>query len=469
MMHEGPRSPTEPPAMGVVRLEDLVDQAALEELATSLHALFGLSVRFFASDGSLLADRVTEQVLCRHLQTIPGARAQCARTIDVVKRLVPDGKTAPHPCFTGAEYLVVNVTYEQRRLGRAVLGPYLSPEVTSPPPSLLLVDDKLDPADAEALSPKMPRLTRERAELIAAHVQTSLELILFSGHKAWLTSQMHVASVTESYRVLEDKNKRLADAVDRLRELDRLKSNFLATVSHELRTPLTSIIGYSEMLTEGMAGDLTTEQRDYIGTIREKGEQLLSLIKSLLDLSKLESGTMALRKATLDVAVVTEQVVSTLLPTAKKRGVALESTVPKGLARLHADSEKLRQVLLNLTENALKFTPEGGSVRLSATLVAEDIDDDGMGLVLGAAAEERLELRVADTGIGIPEAERERVFDAFYQVDSSSTREYGGTGLGLSIVKRLVTAHGGSIRIEANTPTGTVFVVSLPTAPPSSS
>lgn len=470
MIPEGARASTEPPALGAVRLEDLVDREALGELAESLHALFGLSVRFFSSDGALLADRVTEQALCHHLQSVPGARAQCARTIDHVKRLVPDGAgSAAHPCFTGAEYLVVNVTYEQRRMGRAVLGPYLSPEIADPPPSLLLVDDQLDPADASRLLPAMPRLSRERAELIAAHVQSALDLILFSGHKAWLTSQMHLASVTESYRTLEDKNRRLADAVDRLRELDRLKSNFLATVSHELRTPLTSIIGYSEMLTEGMAGDLSAEQREYVGTIREKGEQLLSLIKSLLDLSKLESGTMALRKATLDVATVTEQVVSTLLPTARKRGVHLESSVPRGLARLHADGEKLRQVFLNLTENALKFTPSGGTVALSAALETSDAEDEGVGFVLGAEADERLVVRVADTGIGIPEAERARVFDAFYQVDSSSTREYGGTGLGLSIVKRLVEAHDGTIRIEGNAPTGAVFVVSLPTAPPSSS
>ena len=463
MSPEAGRGAADAPMHAAVRLEDLVDREALEELASSLQRLFGLSVRFFAADGSLLADRVTEQTLCRHLQTIPGTRAQCAKTVDAVKRLVPDGAGAvAHPCFTGAEYLVVNVMYEQRKLGRAVLGPYLSPDVSDPPPSLLLIDDNLDPADAEALLPAMPRLTRERSELIAAHVRNALDLILFSGHKALLTSQMHLASVTESYRVLEDKNKKLADAVDRLRELDRLKSNFLATVSHELRTPLTSIIGYSEMLTEGMAGDLNEEQRDYVGTIREKGEQLLSLIKSLLDLSKLESGTMSLRKATLDISTVTDQVVSTLLPAAKKRGITLQTSVSKGLPRLNADSEKLRQVFLNLSENALKFTPDGGNIQLSATLVTTESDDDGMGFVLGADTEERVEVRVADTGIGIPEAERAKVFDAFYQVDSSSTREYGGTGLGLAIVKRLVEAHQGTITILDNEPRGTQFVVRIP-------
>jgi signal transduction histidine kinase len=315
----------------------------------------------------------------------------------------------------------------------------------------------------------MPRAKTETITRIATHLKAALDLIFFSGHRALLTSHMHLASVKESYRELEDKNKKLQDAYDRLKELDRLKSNFLATVSHELRTPLTSIIGYSEMLAEGMAGPLEGEQKEFDQTIHEKGEQLLSLIMSLLDLSKLESGTMSVRARPTDLQKVLEAVQSTLAPAAQKKSVELIVDVPRGFPEMRADADRLRQVFLNLVENAVKFTPKGGSVTLRARILPSDEDEprEGgaiAGFALLAPAQGRVEVRVLDTGIGIPARERGRVFDPFYQVDSSSTREYGGTGLGLSIVKRLVDAHGGKITIEDNEPRGTVFVVVLPLA-----
>jgi len=288
--------------------------------------------------------------------------------------------------------------------------------------------------------------------------------LLFSGHRALLTSNMHLASVRESFRELEDKNEKLQTAFDRLKELDRLKSNFLATVSHELRTPLTSIIGYSEMLVEGLAGEMPSEQREFVQTIRDKGEQLLQLIKGLLDLSKLESGTMSLRKVQTDAVAILRDVQQTLSPTARKKDVELVVDVENGLPLIWADAERLRQVFLNLTENAIKFTPAQGRVTLSAKMTAIEAarQDDSSGMVILSARRTAIEFRVADTGIGIPESERSRVFDAFYQVDSSSTREAGGTGLGLSIVRRLVDGHDGTVSIMDNAPKGTVFVVTIP-------
>jgi signal transduction histidine kinase len=447
-----------------LKLEELVDRKNLGELTRSFYVLFGIPIRIFSESGALLADSSEEQEICRLLNTLNDGRLACAKTIASVKRASLDEGEVMHPCFTGAAYFVVAIEYDRRRLGRLVLGPYLPLEVKEPPGSLLSVDKALDPNLARDLLPKMPRARAETVRKVADHVARSLDLILFAGHKALLTSQMHLAAVRESYRELEEKNRELSIAVDRLRELDRLKSNFLATVSHELRTPLTSIIGYSEMLVEGIAGPLADEQREFVGTIREKGEQLLSLIISLLDLSKLESGTMTLKRGETAIGAVVGEVVSTLLPTARKKGVKLEQAVDKDIPPLSADSEKLRQVFLNLTENAIKFTPAGGTVRLSASAVsgASPDEDDGAGFVLFAGEKQVVEVRVADTGIGIPESSRDKVFDPFYQVDSSSTREYGGTGLGLSIVKRLVEAHQGSIRIEPNVPRGTVFVVTLP-------
>jgi signal transduction histidine kinase len=317
----------------------------------------------------------------------------------------------------------------------------------------------------------MPRAREDTVRQIARHLRGTLDLILFSGHKALLTSSMHLASVRESFRDLQEKNGKLQEAYDRLKELDRLKSNFLATVSHELRTPLTSIIGYSEMLAEGIAGEMSGEQRDFVRTIHEKGEQLLELISGLLDLSKLESGTLAMRKTDVEVEHLITDVVQTVSPTARKRGVVVTGDVGEDVPKLWGDPTRLRQVLLNLTDNALKFTPEGGTVTITARATSVELepgDDDG-GLVLLRSKQPAVEIRVSDTGIGIPDDEKTKVFDAFYQVDSSSTRAVGGTGLGLSIVKRLVEGHEGRVTILDNQPQGAVFVVVIPCRRPTMS
>jgi signal transduction histidine kinase len=234
---------------------------------------------------------------------------------------------------------------------------------------------------------------------------------------------------------------------------------------------LTSIIGYSEMLVEGLAGEMKPDQIEFAKTIHDKGEQLVRLITGLLDLGKLESGTMHVSIHDTRIEPILADVVSTMTPAALKKGVRLELRLDREeeLPGLRADSERLRQVLVNLVDNAIKFTPSGGEVTLRADVAS--IDDAGSevfqdGLSVLAPTQLPVEIRVADTGIGIPPAERKRVFDAFYQVDSSSTREHGGAGLGLAIVKRLVDAHAGSVRIEDGAHRGTVFVVSLPQGGP---
>src|SRR6185295_18217721 len=177
-----------------------------------------------------------------------------------------------------------------------------------PPRSLLELDPEIDPQKVRTLLFEIPRVRDDTVAQIARHLKRTLDLILFSGHKSLLTTNMHLAAVREGYRELQEKNNKLQQAYDRLKELDRLKSNFLGTVSHELRTPLTSIIGYSEMLSEGIAGEMTEEQREFVRTIHEKGEQLLDLIKGLLDLSKLESGTMSMRKKNVELLPIVDDI-----------------------------------------------------------------------------------------------------------------------------------------------------------------
>jgi signal transduction histidine kinase len=466
----------DPALDGRLRLENLVDRSALSEFVKSFYALSGIPVRIYSLHDSptaqapswqLVADASAEHDICSYVNTLALGRRACASTVSAAKAAEPNGQeTVMHPCFTGNAYTIVPIHYDGRRIGKVILGPYATAGLVEPPQSLLDVDMGVDVSRARSLIAKVPKATPETIGALAKHLGSALDLILFSGHKAMMTSQMHLLSVRESYRQLEEKNGKLQEAYDRLKELDRLKSNFLATVSHELRTPLTSIIGYSEMLSEGLAGELTAEQKDFVHTIHEKGEQLLGLIRSLLDLSKLESGTMSLRRKQVVVSDVLQEVLTTLTPNVRKKGVLLYLVRDPAKTEVKGDGERLRQVFVNLVDNAVKFTPAGGSVTMKVRTVEgmEGGEDADSGFALLAPATKKVEVRVADTGIGIPSHERQKVFDAFYQVDSSSTREYGGTGLGLSIVRRLVEAHGGTIAIEENSPQGAVFVVLLPAA-----
>jgi signal transduction histidine kinase len=446
-----------------VALEDIVDRDALADVCKSIHTLFGISVRVYSQEGALLGGAASELEPCKLVNEIAAGRVACASTVTAAKNHDPkDEGDVTHPCFTGLLYRIIALDYEARRIGRIVLGPYSPSGFREPPADLARTVPHLDLVNAAAKLVDVPRVKPETLARIARHLKTTLELIIFSSHKAYLTSKMHLHSVRESYKQLEDKTERLEKALARVSEADRLKSNFLATVSHELRTPLTSIIGYSEMLGEGIAGELSADQAEYVKTIHAKGEQLLGLITGLLDLTKLDSGTMPLRYASVEIDPILADVVKTVRPAALKKGVEV---VLNGSASLEltADGERLRQVFTNLVDNALKFTPKGGTVSLTASIVDAPADDDSAS-VLFAPLAKSVEVRVADTGIGIPAEERPRVFEAFYQVDSSSTREYGGSGLGLSIVKRIVEVHGGSVRIDANEPCGTVFVVMLPSA-----
>jgi two-component system sensor histidine kinase BarA len=396
--------------METPKLEELASPSLLKEFAASATRLFGVTVSIATDGGALLAGSAPPALI--------NARVKPGPPVEELH-----GKD---------RYVIGSIDLEGKSLGKILLGPLDVPG--------------------------------QRVKSIAEHLLVSLGLILHAGLRALYASTMHLASITESYKDLEAKNRDLEDANARLKELDHLKSAFLATVSHELRTPLTSIIGYSEMLAEGFGGTLTKDQLEFVQTIRTKGDQLLGLIMSLLDLTKLESGTLTMRPIVMPIETVLGDAMSTAMPKASKKGVKLRIERGAKSLVLKADPDRLRQVFVNLVDNAVKFTPEGGEVVLSARELEPKDDDDGAGLVLLAPFRRDVEVRVADSGVGIPSHERTRIFDPFYQIDQSSTREQGGAGLGLSIVKRIVEAHNGHVRVESNEPKGTVFVVTIPTS-----
>jgi signal transduction histidine kinase len=308
----------------------------------------------------------------------------------------------------------------------------------------------------------------ERAARLGRHIANILEVLVHSAYQRYLTTVMHVAAMEEAYAGLQKKNRQLSEAVERLQEADRMKSNFLATVSHELRTPLTSVIGYSEMLLEGLAGPLTDEQKEYVGTVLGKADQLLQLITGILDASLLESGQLDVKRQPVVVAPVVDAATAAFAPQASQRGIDVEVAGWTG-PRLLGDERKIRQVVWNLVANAVKFTPSGGHVRVSVEVGPLSPRDDAgrFGAPTGASEVEAqgIRIHVDDDGIGISPEKQRHIFEPFFQVDSSSTREYGGTGLGLTLAKRYVEAHGGHIWVDSELGRGSRFTVSLPAVP----
>lgn len=447
----------------VSRLSDIIEKSALVEVCRSFFDLFSLPIRVFALDGTLLADVHETREICGYVNRFEAGHAACTKLVRQVRNIPADEGTVLHPCFTGAVYRVVPIRYQGRQIGRFIVGPYLPAERQEVPRSLLRLAPDIDDEEALHALDEMPRIRAQTAERLALHLTRILDLIIFSGHRARLTSEMHIASVRESFRELAEKNEALQRAFDRLKELDQLKSNFLATVSHELRTPLTSIIGYSDMLAAGIAGELVGEQVEFVQTIRSKGDHLLALITSLLDFNKLERGQLRPKREAVDPESLVREVARTVAPQAGKKEVEVEVGIDSRAAPLEADPVQLRQVLYNLCENAIKFSPPGGVVELSVRTVDLDADaEQSVGLALFDAPRPGLEFRVRDAGIGIAKGDQARIFDAFYQVDGGSTREHGGTGLGLSIVKRLVEAHGGRIWVESELGEGATFIFTIP-------
>ena len=303
---------------------------------------------------------------------------------------------------------------------------------------------------------------RARALRTAHYLIRLSETLLIGALRRVLSTRIHLAHVEEAYCELQLKNQRLEQAIQRMKDSDGIKANFLATVSHELRTPLTSVIGYSEMLMEGLAGPLNEEQREYLETVMAKSDQLLALITKLLDVSRIESAGVQMHRSAVDLQDVVRDVLTTVAPHGRRKRLRVSASLPADLQHVDGDRDKLRQVLLNLVANAIKFTPDSGEV----TIVARNLGAESLPSDPGPPRGPRVLVSVIDNGIGIPTNLHEKVFDSFYQVDNTSTREYAGSGLGLSIVRKFVDAHGGRVWVEDRDPParGAVFCLTLPVA-----
>jgi two-component system sensor histidine kinase GlrK len=232
---------------------------------------------------------------------------------------------------------------------------------------------------------------------------------------------------------------------DKLKETDRMKSDFFSLMAHELRTPLTSIKEGTSLLIEGIGEEIKERGKAVLAIMAEESNRMIDLVNSLLDLSKMEAGMMSLNLEISDIRPLIDIAVSGMRPLAMAKNMSIEVEMPHDLPPLRMDRERILQAIRNLTGNALKFTPAGGRIAISARFVKEGVT-----------------VSVADSGPGIPRQDANAIFDKFKQTTITSYRKIKGTGLGLAIVKRIVNAHGGRVWVESETGQGSVFFFLLP-------
>ncbi|HEV8638360.1 MAG TPA: HAMP domain-containing sensor histidine kinase, partial [Chloroflexota bacterium] len=262
-----------------------------------------------------------------------------------------------------------------------------------------------------------------------------------------LNEKLH-SEITQR-QTAEAENARLAEEAARaaaLEELNRLKSEFISIASHELRTPMTTIMGFSELLLDHETPAETRER--WLAFINQESRQLSALVDNLLDVSRIETGRLFLQPVPVDLCAAIDEVLAPLAASAPYH--TLSANLARDAGRAQADPEKLRQILMNLIGNAIKYSPNGGRIGVTARRGPGD----------------RVSVAVSDEGVGIPPEYRERIFDRFQRVDSSETRAIRGTGLGLYIVRHLVELHGGTIEVESEPGRGTTFRFTLPCAEP---
>jgi len=272
------------------------------------------------------------------------------------------------------------------------------------------------------------------------------------------------SSLVYAYLILEEQrlnpwrelNRELAAANEKLKEADRLKNEFVATISHELRTPLNSIIGFTKLILNEIDGPLSELQRTDLTAIYTSSQHLLSLVNDVLDFSKIAAGKMELHKEMLDFREIVVGVMSTTLALVGDKDIELIEEVEEDLPTVYADRVRIRQVILNLMSNAVKFTEEG-SITLRVKRITEEVRLDGQRRIMPFIL-----CSVTDTGMGVAEKDIPIVFEEFRQLDGSTARQAEGTGLGLPISKRLVEMHGGRLWAESKVGVGSTFSFTLP-------
>jgi len=330
----------------------------------------------------------------------------------------------------------------------------VSPEILVPRLGEYLVErDKLTPADLERALEHQKARAQEGHPLLLGQALRELHLIEPEELDQAITEQILTLQMAlrrtnkELEARVHERTLDLEHAIEKLSELNQVKANFIANVSHELRTPLTHIKGYLEMMVDGGLGPLNDPQAEDLTVILRAEARLEGLIDDLIQFALVSRGQLTLNLSAVDIPLLVNPVMHEALYKAKTVGVSMEMEMSRRLPPALCDSDKITWVITQLLDNALKFTPEGGRVKLEAL-----------------QSNNFVKISVTDTGIGIPSHQLQEIFEPFHQLDGSTTRRYGGTGLGLALSQRILTAHGTQMEVRSEEGQGSQFEFSLPIA-----
>ena len=330
-------------------------------------------------------------------------------------------------------------------------GAPITPEILVPRLGEILLEKKvIQPSDLQRALDVSKKLTSENRPRLLGQILLDLKLINRETLDEVVTQQIlqlqtalqHANTLLE--KRVQERTQELQQALNKLAELSKMKSNFISSISHELRTPLTHMKGYLDLISDGSLGPLTDEQTTAMDVLLRSESRLEQLIEDLIRFSLAARDEFTLHPGPVDIGGVIHSAVAQSARHAKEKDLFLSATVLEKLPLVEGDQEKLTWVILQLLDNAIKFNKHEGEVSISAKLV-----------------EGKIVINVIDTGIGIPADQLDEIFEPFHQLDSADSRHYGGTGLGLALVRRIVEAHGSLIKVESQIGKGSRFEFTL--------
>lgn len=406
----------------------------------------GLVTGWWAVSAAAGAGLVATMVLC-HRAVVASNREfeESRRAADFFREFFRHGPVCFHSLDADGRYLEVNDTEvaELRTAREALLGRPISEFMT--PDSAAAFGQRYPAFKERGEGSNEYEFRRGDGTTVTLRIRAIAIRDGAGRFERTFSAGMNVTQQSTLLKQVQQHARDLETLNDALDQATRFKTQFLASQAHELRTPINAVIGFAELLRDEVFGPLNDKQKDYVHEILQSGRHLITLIGNVMDLSRIEAGSLGLEPASIDLVVPMAEAMALLKQDAERRRIQLRAVAVPGVVEVYADPNRLRQVFLNLISNGLRFTPENGTVEFSAEREGDWV-----------------EIRVRDTGVGIALEDQARIFAPFEQAGASLDRERRGSGLGLAITKTLIELHGGSINLESEVGHGTTFFVRLP-------